>query len=249
MVDSIKDFYERKYTEGTEIARSSKRFTLECVPDVGALDILDVGCGSGENSAVLAAKGHRPVGIDISEEAIRRYRARGFDGFTMDLERGLDFPDCRFDLVFCSEVIEHMMFPEKLASEMARVLKPGGRLVLSTPNSAFWLYRLLAVLGYTVSELQHPKHVQFFSLRSLRAVLRQGGFDIKESFGRNMYVIVCDMRPPFDAVLRGLGFQKETRFRTKGSFWHLSHRSRFWNALFADTLICVATRPASSGGH
>jgi 2-polyprenyl-3-methyl-5-hydroxy-6-metoxy-1,4-benzoquinol methylase len=80
------------------------------------------------------------------------------------------------DVVLCSEVIEHMTSPEILAGEMARVLKPGGLLVLSTPNSAFWLYRVLGLLCYTVSELQHPKHFQFFLRRSLLTILRYVGF-------------------------------------------------------------------------
>lgn len=239
MAQSIKAFYELKYTEGEEIPRTSKLYTIDCVPEAGPLDILDVGCGTGTNSLALAAKGHRLHGIDISEAAIERYRGQGFDGKAGDLENGLDYPDAGFDLVFCSEVIEHMMSPELLAREMARVLIPGGLLVVSTPNSAFWLYRILGALGYTVSELQHPKHLHFFSKRSLRRLLQEAGLTTVDEFGRNMYALLPPLPRRIEAVLPYLGFRKEARFRTKSSFWQLSHRSRFWNSLFADTLICV----------
>ena len=172
----IREFYERKYTTGAEIQRTSKEFATDCVPADRVLEILDIGCGSGANSLVLARKGHHVHGVDISEVAIQQYCRHGFDGRVADIEAGFDYGDASFDLVFCSEVIEHLTVPEVLASEINRILKPGGQLVLSTPNSAFWLYRLLGLFGYTVSELQHPKHFQFFSRRSLIKVLEKISF-------------------------------------------------------------------------
>jgi SAM-dependent methyltransferase len=246
MHQSIQAFYDRKYTQGTEIPRTSKIYTIDCVPDDTQLDILDVGCGSGSNSLALAAKGHKVRGVDISEEGIARYRSHGFEGHVTDLESGIDYPDATFDLAFCSEVIEHMTSPEILAAEMFRVLKPGGRLVLSTPNSAFWLYRALGMIGFTVSELQHPKHFQFFSRRSLLKLLRKPGFAPLLLTGRNMYLILPALPAPFDAVLSHLGLKREVRFRTGGHFWHLSHKASFYNALFADCLIVVMEKPRAA---
>src|SRR5258708_3411169 len=190
MNKSIQAFYDRKYLVGTEIARTSKQYTIDCVPDHGNLEILDVGCGSGVNSLALAAKGHQLHGVDLSEAAIERYRSSGFEGRVRDLETGLSYADASFDIVFCSEVVEHMTSPDLLVTEMSRVLKPGGQLILSTPNSAFWLYRLLGGLGYTVSELQHPKHFQFFSRRSLLKLLKGANLLPKQVLGRNMYVLL-----------------------------------------------------------
>ena len=239
MLKNIQAFYDRKYSEGTEIARTSKQYRIDCVPDSGNLEILDVGCGSGANSEALAAKGHIVHGVDLSEAAIARYRSRGFDGRVSDLDSGLEYPDATFDVVFCSEVIEHMTSPEILATEMCRVLKPNGLLVLSTPNSAFWLYRLLGIFGYTLSELQHPKHFQFFSRRSLVRLLRAAGFWPKSLLGRNMYLILPKLGHAADRLMPRLGFVRETRFRTGGYFWHFSNKSRVLTGLFADTLIVV----------
>jgi SAM-dependent methyltransferase len=242
MYKSIPAFYDKQYAEGPEIWRTSKQYTVDCVPDGERLEILDVGCGTGANSVALAAKGHSVRGVDVSETAIAHYRTRGFDGRVTDLEVGLDYPDASFDLVFCSEVIEHIVSPETLVSEMGRLLKPGGRIVLSTPNSAFWLYRLLGLLGYTVSELQHPKHFQFFSRRSLIGLFARHGLSVDRALGRNMYLILPNPPKQLAAVLAGLGFKQETRFRTGRSFWHLSAKSSRLNTLFADTLILVLKR-------
>jgi 2-polyprenyl-3-methyl-5-hydroxy-6-metoxy-1,4-benzoquinol methylase len=243
MRESIRAFYNHKYTTGRELPRSSKQFAVGCVPEDRILDILDVGCGSGINSLLLAQKGHRMHGVDISDAAITEYCRHGFEGRVADIEIGLGYGDASFDCVFCSEVIEHMTSPEVLTGEMSRVLKPGGLLVLSTPNSAFWLYRLLGLLGYTVSELQHPKHFQFFSKRSLLKVLLAAGLMQKAIFGRNMYLIIPDLPESLAQAATLLGFQRETRFRTGKAFWHLSNRSQILTGFFADTLIIMMEKP------
>ncbi|MBV8537588.1 MAG: methyltransferase domain-containing protein, partial [Alphaproteobacteria bacterium] len=201
------------------------------------------GCGTGLNSAAIAAKGHTVCGVDLSAVAISKYRQRGFEGKVANIEEGIDYPDAAFDLVYCSEVIEHLAVPERLAAEAYRVLRQGGLLVLSTPNSAFWLYRLLGLFGYTVSELQHPKHLQFFSKRGLRRLLASAGFRPRDELGRNMYLILPDLPTPLRTVLPALGFKQEIRYRTKRPFWHLSGESRFWCSLFAETLIVVMEKP------
>jgi 2-polyprenyl-3-methyl-5-hydroxy-6-metoxy-1,4-benzoquinol methylase len=244
MHQDIQAFYDRKYTTGTEVARTSKTYAIDCVPVSAGRELLDVGCGSGENSRALAEKGFKVHGVDISPAAIERYCRQGFDGRVCDIEGGLGYPQASFDIVFCSEVIEHMVSPELLVGEMARVLKPGGHLVLSTPNSGFWLYRLLGMLGYTVSELQHPKHFQFFSQRSLIKLLKSAPLVLVQATGRNMYAILPDLPPPVGSLLMKIGFRRETRFRTGGHFLHCSHRSSFWNALFADTLIIIMRKQA-----
>ena len=106
--------------------------------------ILDVGCGNARDIVPILDAKARIIGIDVSEEMIRQGK--------IDLARA-GFPDVElkvgdatqlklssesFDGVLCSEVIEHIPDAAKAIREIHRVLKPGGRLVLSTPNRASW---------------------------------------------------------------------------------------------------------------
>jgi hypothetical protein len=64
-----------------------------------------------------------------------------------------------------------------------------------------------------------------------------------------MYLILPDPRlTSLRGLYRALGLKEEVRFSTKKSFWHLSARSRFWNSIFADTLIIATRKPAASTG-
>jgi len=238
-----KSFYDDKYRTGQEIFRTNKKYALECLPRGTSLHVLDVGCGTGLNSEIIASLGHKVVGIDISEEAIKRYRERGFEGYVMDVEKHLNFSKEKFDVVFTTEVIEHLVHPENMFREIWSVLKPEGKLILSTVNSAFWLYRLASLVGITVSELQHPMHLRFFSKCSLIRLIKEQDFEPIRVFGRNIYIILPDLKFRLWRVLLSLlGFREETRFVTGKKFWHLSNKSRILNGFFADTLIVVAKK-------
>jgi len=113
--------------------------------------VLDAGCGSGRIFRYRLAAGCRVVGADIGTELRDNPnladRARG------DLQR-LPFADASFDAVLASHVMEHLPRPELALAEVARVLKPGGRFLLLTPNR-FHYVPLLAGL------LPHRLHVAF----------------------------------------------------------------------------------------
>lgn len=115
----------------------------------------------------------------------------------------LPFANDVFDVVFCGETIEHLIDPDHLLDEMHRVLKPGGLLILTTPNIANWYDRLMLLAGYQpywlpASDRHHkvgnllrsvrcsergPHHLRFFCLRSLRELLPLHHFDIDRFAG------------------------------------------------------------------
>jgi SAM-dependent methyltransferase len=101
-------------------------------------DVLDAGCGVGYGSAFLAKEAQRVVGVDRDEAAVayaqERYAASNLDFRVGDL-LALDRPDASFDTVCAFEAIEHLTDPDAFLGEAARVVRPGGTLVASTPNA------------------------------------------------------------------------------------------------------------------
>jgi len=237
-------YYDGKYQSGIEVEKKAKQLTRQLLPDTGSLRVLDIGCGTGLNSRYISSLGHSVYGIDISHEAIEKYKEQGFEGEVMDLEVGMTFADASFDVVYASEIIEHVVHYQKILEDIFRVLRPGGKLILSTPNSSFWVYRAGAMLGMTVSELQHPMHLRFFSKKGLIRAFRKCGFEIEHASGQNMYLLLPDVDfSPVGKLLKLCRFTREFRYTSKTYFWHLSHHSQKANELFADTLIFVAAKP------
>jgi SAM-dependent methyltransferase len=132
-------------------------------------DVLDYGCGSGYGCAHIAAGARRTVGVDVSRKAIEAAR-RDYGGdaprlefMTIEAGQALPFPAASFDTVLSFQVIEHVRDADRYLSEARRVLRPGGHLVLATPDRAT---RLLPA--------QRPWnrwHVTEYSARALRRAL------------------------------------------------------------------------------
>ncbi|MGO8914940.1 MAG: class I SAM-dependent methyltransferase [Stellaceae bacterium] len=232
------------YQGETEYERSSKEFMRSLVPADRQLHILDIGCGTGLNAGQLARAGHTIMGIDLSPVAIERLHRNGFEGAVCDIDtESLPVPQASFDLVYASEVIEHCADTAGFLAKLHHALKPGGMLLLSTPNSAFWAYRLLALLGRTLSECQHPGHIRFFSKRGLKAAVEQAGFQVTGMAARSMYLVIGKrIGDPVAPLLQGLGFVKEARFATRDHFWQLSRCAKAANPFWADTLIVMARK-------
>jgi SAM-dependent methyltransferase len=100
-------------------------------------EVLDAGCGVGYGSAYLAEVASRVVGVDVSEEAIEyareRYRGPNVEFVVGDLT-AIDFDDGSFDTVCSFETIEHVEDVERYLGQIARVLRPAGIFVVSTPR-------------------------------------------------------------------------------------------------------------------
>jgi SAM-dependent methyltransferase len=110
--------------------------------------VLDVGCGAGNSYArPIAARVASYTGVDASAAAVELARTAGLDATVIDDAAALPFADDDFDLAICVEVFEHLFEPHRAAAEIRRVLRPGGRLVASTPNSLYWRLRMDLLAG------------------------------------------------------------------------------------------------------
>jgi ubiquinone/menaquinone biosynthesis C-methylase UbiE len=133
---------------------------------------LDLGCGDGRLTTSIEAA--HLTAADVSEVALDRARARLPDAeiVLVEPDRPLPFADNEFDLVLCAETLEHVRDVQLTLSEIRRVLRPGGRLALTTPGASRW--RVL------VRGLEHPfsPHLRAFSRRSLRMTMETMGFQV-----------------------------------------------------------------------
>jgi 2-polyprenyl-3-methyl-5-hydroxy-6-metoxy-1,4-benzoquinol methylase len=116
---------------------------LSLTQDVAGKRVLEIGCGRGGFACWLARQPERPAGIvaaDFSAVAVEMGRAfaqeRGLTGITWQTGdiQAIAEDEASFDTVISCETIEHVPDPKKALAELARVLKPGGRLLLTTPN-------------------------------------------------------------------------------------------------------------------
>lgn len=172
---------------------------VEAVAKLRPTSVLDIGCGDGfflrqlrdkiEGASLLA-------GIDRDPESVASAIAEGLECSVSRLEDHLPYQDGTWDLVFAGEIIEHIADPDLLLSEIWRVLKPGGHLLLTTPNLLCWYNRLLMLAGITPMFVEHSYyanygpsyslakritpavgHLRIFNYVPLQMVTEHNGFD------------------------------------------------------------------------
>lgn len=149
--------YELRYsTKGKLIAYS--------LADAGqGRKALDVGCRDGYWSRKLKQRGYEVISCDIDPHCP--------DGLIVDANAKLPFDDNEFDLLWCSEVIEHLLDPAFTIQEFKRVLKPDGRLLMTTPNQDFWVFRLIEKLGVTTATIENEDHTFFFNYSDMKELV------------------------------------------------------------------------------
>lgn len=166
------ELFMERYRSAAEIVRREMVLGSET-------RFLDVGCGNGIMKHFFDPGEGIWFGIEVWEERVRRCRDLGYVVAEVNIETtGFPFEDGHFDVVFASHVIEHLPDPKRALLECARVLKPGGLLLVATPTKP----PLVAGLVNTVHRLRNKALGQTqhaFSARSLRRlvsrVLRDGG--------------------------------------------------------------------------
>jgi SAM-dependent methyltransferase len=178
----VKQFYEDVWAELPEDPRPwawERRRALLLAEACRGERVLDVGCGAGRFLAALRDAGADPVGVEIAEAALERAR-RNVPGAELHaLGPGGEIPleDASVDLVWCSEVLEHVPDTAGLLSEVRRVLRTGGRLLATTPSHDLPRRALIALGRFDAHFDPLGQHVRFYSRRSLARVLDAFAFE------------------------------------------------------------------------
>jgi SAM-dependent methyltransferase len=142
-------------------------------------NLLDVGCGKGDLLVRLLRQGWMAEGLEVDAEAVSNARMNHRLNIHLGALEDQRFPNNMFDAITMNHVIEHVHDPIALIRECLRVLKPGGRLVLATPNSQSLGYKKF---GRFWSHLDPPRHLYLFKKKNLKECVSMAGFRSVNSF-------------------------------------------------------------------
>lgn len=188
-----------EYSYSDSALACSSHYLLPLVSDLARIApsgavVADIGCGNGSMLAHFRGRGWRLNGLELSESGVAEGR-RAFPeiefslaDFTADLEGHPLAGAC--DLVISTEVVEHVFLPRVFARNCHAFLKPGGRLIVSTPYHGYWKNLLLAATGKLDSHftaLWDYGHIKFWSRATLTALLEEAGFEVDEFRGAGRF--------------------------------------------------------------
>lgn len=216
--DDLHGFYERN--QPTRFGAHRAQVQIELF--VGALAerpdalVVDLGCGDGQLTALAraAVPGATVIGLDWSAAALASTAASGIPAVRGGVD-GVDlpFPDESVDVVMMNEVIEHLVEVDHAVAEARRILRPGGHLLVSTPNLAAWFNRILLAAGVqpVFSEVSRKGifgrpgtevvgHLRLYTRRALHEFLTAHGFADVEIRGAAYHDVPLPARP-LDRVL------------------------------------------------
>ena len=168
--------------------------------------LLDVGCGFGLFVEVARMSGWDAWGIDVNEHAVKWAREHVSDQVSHGIVEDLDVPDGWFDCVTMFDVIEHLDDPRTSLREVHRILRPGGLLVIVTPDAGSVVSRALGARWLEMKRA--PEHLHFFSVASLAWLLPMCGLTGFEwhSFGKitTVRTVLADLRFYSDRLFGGI---------------------------------------------
>ena len=142
----------------------------------GSGPLLDIGCNEGRGLTIYQKHGFAAEGLEFNEQAAAEAKSRGLSVYTEPLE--VFHPQEPYDVVVLANVLEHSLDPENMLSRAHRILKPGGQLWISCPNSQSWLR---GVFGKYWINWHVPFHITFFSATTLKLLLNDTGFVVLKS--------------------------------------------------------------------
>lgn len=187
--------------------------------------VLDIGCSSGNfGRELIDKKGCTVDGIDVNKADVQKAKRQLRHAYVLNIEHdSLAVLKDRYDAILMMDVIEHLVEPAAALEKVAKLLKPGGRLIFSVPNMAHVSVRLDLLLGnldYRQVGLLDSTHLHFYTEKGLRDVLYNAGYSIEVTNS----ITVTYPRQLIDLKLKEAGLKSSTAFneaiaRTKGNVY------------------------------
>lgn len=176
-------------------------------------DLLEIGFGAGAFLHRMQAEGWNVTGVDFDPQAVERVRSQlGLNVYCGSL-RDVAFAERSFDVIAMSHVIEHLPDPRAVLRECFRILRPGGTLVLVTPNTASLGHRWFGPDWYGSDA---PRHLYLFNLKNLGALVSQEGFAVERAFSTfaNAHIFFGGSLGQRSYARRGLRYAKPSGLHT-----------------------------------
>jgi len=234
----VRSWYEAHPDTYLEAPGSADRIakSLSFVRLLRPTTVVDVGSGAGGTAQRIQHETQADiVCFDISPAAVNACRERGLNAGVLDIDQeDLPLPDSSVDVVLMTEVIEHLVDPDRALQRVRRVLNANGHLVLSTPNIACVINRVMLPIGLQpfhsevstrlvlgrrfafLGEGAKPVgHLRLFTYRALSQVLQLNGFRVEDA--------------------RGATVLKQPAFRTMESLFN-------WRPSLASLMVVLAAK-------
>jgi SAM-dependent methyltransferase/predicted RNA-binding Zn-ribbon protein involved in translation (DUF1610 family) len=173
--DSYKTLFEKAYQLARKIMLNWKRRLIINTCQLSKGTLLDIGSGTGHFIAAMKEAGWIVKGIEINEKA-REFSISRFDLEVLSQEHLSSLPSSSFDCITLWHVLEHLHEPNKYASELVRLLKPGGTCIVAIPNCASFdaKYYKEYWAAYDV-----PRHLWHFTPKAFDLFAEKAGLKIK----------------------------------------------------------------------
>lgn len=194
---------------------------------LASLPVLDLGCHDGKLPRQLAGQGMAVSGVDVYEPQLAAAEPWRYYQHDMNRDPVLPFADESFAAVTALEIIEHMIDTDRFLAEVRRVLRPGGVVIISTPNINMLKNRLRVPLGYYPYGLEWRTvihHVRLYNVATLRGHLESSGFRVTWFRGTHLIPQRLLGSRPLNA---------------------LSNRMAWWFPQLASNLMLCAEKPAA----